>query len=60
MNDAHRPYERPALERYGTFRDLTRVGSDNDGDGGLLWGWSADVTNGCNANEYFPGASCSR
>ena len=40
-------YEKPRLERFGSFRDLTRIGGDSDGDGGLWTGMIAAVTNGC-------------
>ena len=40
-------YQKPKLERFGSFRDLTKIGSDNDGDGGVFSGWIAAVTDGC-------------
>ena len=30
-------YEKPALQRFGTLRDLTLLGATGNGDGGL-WG----------------------
>jgi hypothetical protein len=42
-----RLYQKPRLERFGSFRDLPRIGNDNDGDGGVFSGWIAAVTNGC-------------
>jgi hypothetical protein len=29
-------YQKPTLQRFGTFRDLTRIGCGDDGDGGIL------------------------
>jgi hypothetical protein len=31
-----RMYEKPKLERFGTFRELTRIGLGPDGDGGIF------------------------
>ena len=45
-------YEKPRLERFGTFRDLTKIGGDADGDGGVMSGWIAAVTNGCDGFGY--------
>ena len=39
-------YTKPQMQRFGSFRDLTRVGFDSDGDGGFLG--LANVANGCN------------
>ena len=54
-------YQKPRLERFGTFRELTRLGSDNDGDGGFYIARNA-VADGCNG--YAPGiygnSTCSR
>ena len=36
-------YQKPELRRFGTFRDLTLLGTDNDGDGGIF-----GAVNGCN------------
>jgi hypothetical protein len=36
-------YQKPALQRFGTFRELTRLGTDADGDGGIY-----GAVNGCN------------
>lgn len=43
-------YSKPKLERFGSFRELTRLGSDADGDGGLF-----GIGNGCN---WVPYGSC--
>jgi len=48
-------YEKPTLERFGSLRDLTLVGTDADCDGGI-WGIGVD---GSNIGEYF-GYQCSR
>lgn len=37
-------YERPQVQRFGSLRDLTLVGFDADGDGGVILG----IANGCN------------
>ncbi len=29
-------YHKPKLERFGTFRELTRIGFGPDGDGGIF------------------------
>jgi hypothetical protein len=29
-------YQKPKLERFGTFRELTRIGFGPDGDGGIF------------------------
>jgi hypothetical protein len=29
-------YEKPTLQRYGTFRELTEIGFGPDGDGGIF------------------------
>jgi hypothetical protein len=39
-------YEKPSVERYGTFRDLTAIGLGADGDGGIL-GYLDGCTFGC-------------
>jgi len=36
-------YAKPTLQRFGTFRDLTRVGTGADGDGGVI-----GFLDGCN------------
>lgn len=46
-------YTKPTLRQYGSFRALTLIGSDNDGDGGIIWG----IGDGCN---WVPGGSCNR
>ncbi|MCH2123044.1 MAG: lasso RiPP family leader peptide-containing protein [Pirellulaceae bacterium] len=40
-------YTKPTVERYGSFRDLTKIGMGADGDGGIGHGfldgqWGAD------------------
>lgn len=44
-------YQKPALQRFGDLRALTLVGTDADGDGGLVFG----IANGCNITEAFGG-----
>lgn len=44
-------YSKPKLEKFGSFRELTQLGSDADGDGGFF-----GIGNGCNAIPY--GAGC--
>ena len=46
----HPRYAKPALELFGTFRELTRVGTDADGDMGIL-----GVVDGCNLTPGAPG-----
>lgn len=29
-------YSKPTLERFGTFRELTKIGMGRDGDGGIM------------------------
>lgn len=56
-------YRKPKLERFGTFRELTKLGLDSDGDGGVYIGLIANtsVADGCNLNQYTGGLfSCSR
>lgn len=56
-------YQKPKLERFGTFRELTKLGLDADGDGGVYIGLIANnaVADGCNLNQFTAGAfSCSR
>jgi hypothetical protein len=55
-------YKKPKLERFGTFRELTQLGLDADGDGGVYIGLIANsVADGCNLNQYTGGLfSCSR
>ena len=47
----HPRYVKPALELFGTFRELTRVGTDADGDGGIIFG----ISDGCNLTPAAPG-----
>jgi hypothetical protein len=46
-------YEKPKVERFGSFRELTLWGTDEDGDGGVIWG----IGNGCNV---LPVGDCGR
>jgi hypothetical protein len=54
-------YQKPRLERFGAFRELTRIGFDSSGDGGLIIGRTV-VGDGCDL--YAPGvygtSTCSR
>jgi hypothetical protein len=52
-------YQKPALQRFGSLRDLTLIGWGADGDGGIHgFGYTiAAVTNGC---EVVGGPGCSR
>jgi len=43
-------YSKPKLERFGSFRQLTQLGTDSDGDGGFY-----GIGNGCN---IIPEGSC--
>jgi hypothetical protein len=43
----HVPYERPTLARFGTFRDLTRIGANTGGDISAIFGINA----GCDASQ---------
>lgn len=46
MSATHRaPYERPTLTRYGSFRELTRIGPDAGGDISSVFGISAGCDN---------------
>lgn len=29
-------YQKPTLQKFGTFRELTRIGTGADGDGGIV------------------------
>ena len=57
-------YKKPKLEKFGTFRELTKLGLDSDGDGGVYIGLianNAPSADGCNLNQYTGGLfSCSR
>ena len=55
-------YQKPKLERFGTFRELTKLGLDSDGDGGIYIGLiAATAVDGCDLNSYTGGAfTCSR
>jgi hypothetical protein len=39
-------YVKPAVKRFGTLRELTRIGFGPDGDGGI-WGFLDGCTWGC-------------
>lgn len=43
-------YNKPKLERFGSFRELTQLGFDADGDGGFH-----GIGNGCN---ILPSGDC--
>jgi len=51
-------YHKPALQRFGSLRDLTLIGWGADGDGGIQgFGYIIGVvTDGC---EVVGGGSCS-
>ncbi len=52
-------YNKPALQRFGSLRDLTLIGWGPDGDGGIQ-GFGlciSGVTDGC---EVVGGPGCSR
>lgn len=52
-------YHKPALQRFGSLRDLTLIGWGTDGDGGIQ-GFGlviAGITDGC---EVIGGPGCSR
>jgi len=38
------PYARPSLERFGTFREITRQGFSGNVDGGLILGPDGSTT----------------
>lgn len=40
-------YEKPKVERFGSFRELTLVGLWDDGDGGIIWGIGDGCAIGC-------------
>lgn len=46
-------YTKPALQRFGGLRALTLVGTNADGDGGIVFG----IANGCN---IIPSGDCGR
>lgn len=52
-------YQKPALQRFGSLRDLTLIGWGADGDGGIQgYGYIIGVvTDGC---EWSGGGTCSR
>jgi hypothetical protein len=52
---AHAPYQRPRLERHGTFREVTRQGFSGNMDGGLILGPDGSATPG--GDEGFQGGS---
>ena len=56
-------YRKPKLERFGSFRELTQLGLDAEGDGGVYIGLIASTpsADGCNLNQYTGGLfTCSR
>jgi len=47
-------YEKPALKRFGSLRELTMLGMGADGDGGIqAWGYT--IADGCN---WVPSGTC--
>ena len=42
--DARAPYQAPRLERFGTFREVTRQGFTGNLDGGLILGPDGSTT----------------
>ena len=46
MQEAKAAYAKPALERFGTFRELTRIGADAGSDIGSVYGIP-----GCNGQD---------
>jgi hypothetical protein len=49
-------YEKPELERFGTFRELTQIGSAAGSDISAVFGLGA----GCNPNTSDPDFACAR
>ena len=49
-------YVKPKVERFGSLRELTRIGFNADCDGGGVWGNTAD---GDDVLGEFDGVSCS-
>ncbi|CAN5769233.1 hypothetical protein BH23GEM3_BH23GEM3_07050 [soil metagenome] len=49
-------YEKPSLERFGTFRDLTQIGAAAGDDISAVFGLAA----GCNPNTTDPDFACDR
>lgn len=45
-------YTKPTLQQFGSFRDLTLIGTNTDGDGGFF-----GVVDGCN---IIPVGDCNR
>lgn len=46
-------YQKPSLERFGTLRELTLIGTGADGDGGISIPFlTAPVIDGCNWIAY--------
>ncbi len=46
-------YEKPALKRFGSLRELTLLGFGADGDGGIqAWGYT--IADGC----FYPQGVC--
>ena len=46
-------YQKPALQRFGTFRELTRIGPDAGADLGSVFGIS-----GCNGQDAQSDFGC--
>jgi hypothetical protein len=49
-------YQKPALQRFGSLRELTLIGTDANGDGGIDT-FFGTVVDGCN---LIPSGDCSR
>jgi len=47
-------YEKPSVERFGTFRDLTLIGPAEGNDIGSVFGLAV----GCNPNTTDPDFAC--
>jgi hypothetical protein len=45
-------YEKPKLERFGTFRELTQIGLNSDADGAVIFGI------GCKVGKWEIANSC--
>lgn len=43
-------YEKPRLERFGTFRELTQIGLSSDADGIVIFG--TVTTPGCKIGDW--------
>ncbi len=47
-------YQKPAVERFGSFRELTKIGPSQGNDIGSVFGLDA----GCNPNTTDPDFAC--